>query len=151
MRLNIKENDIIIGSLVLALLIFFIFNALVNSSIDSTKSEIKAKVNKHQKVVNLYKKIKSNKTDKKKFNKEIMMFVQIIQKVDNLKNKIVSVNMLDSENLKITISSINLKQLVDIFKTTESYNNIKIVRFTLKRNFSNSNLANLNIVIRKSL
>ncbi len=151
MRLNIKENDIIIGSLALALLIFFIFNAIINSSIDSTKSEIKAKADEYQKVVKLYKKIKSNKTNKKRFNKDIIMFVQVLQKIDNIKDRIVSVNMLDSENLKITISSINLKQLVSIFKTIEGYENIKIVRFTLKRNFSNPKLANLNIVIRKSL
>ena len=151
MRLNIKENDIIIGSLALALLIFFIFNAIINSSIDSTKSEIKAKADEYQKVVKLYKKIKSNKTNKKRFDKDIIMFVQVLQKIDNIKDRIVSVNMLDSENLKITISSINLKQLVSIFKTIEGYENIKIVRFTLKRNFSNPKLANLNIVIRKSL
>ncbi len=152
MRIEAKEKDALIFAVGITVFAIFLILVVLNSSIKSINSKISAKKAEYKKVAALYYKIKHNSSSKHRFNSNILLFVQRLETLNGIKTKIVSVNSTGVDNgARIKIVGLNLPQLVGIFKTVESYGNIEIVKFIVKRNFSNSNLIDLSMVLRKKL
>ncbi len=151
MKLQIKENDALIFAIVITLLIFFFTLIFVDSGIKSLNSQIASKKSEYIKVLALYNKIKINSSNKNRFNNDILIFVQKLESLGNIKNKIVSVNTIGSNNVvQIRMVALNLPQLIGVFKMIERYVNIKISQFVIKRNFSSTQFVDLDIILRKS-
>ncbi len=152
MRIEAKEKDALIFAVGITVFVVFIMLVVLNSSIKSINSKISYKKAEYEKALALYGKIKHNNSSKHKFNSNILLFVQRLETLNGIKTKIVSVNSSGVDNgARIRIVGLNLPQLIGIFKTVENYGNIEIVKFTLKRDFSNSNLVDLSMVLRKKL
>ncbi len=151
MKLQIKENDALIFAIGITLLIFFFTLLFVDSGIKSLNSQIASKKSEYIKVLALYNKIKINSSNKNRFNNDILIFVQKLESLGNIKNKIVSVNTIGSNNVvQIRMVALNLPQLIGVFKMIERYVNIKISQFVIKRNFSSTQFVDLDIILRKS-
>ncbi len=152
MKLELKERDALIFAIGIALFIAFLTIIVLNGGIKSLNSQIKTKQAEYDKALALYNKIKKEKSGKKVFNGDILIFVQKLEAINGIKNKIVSVNTISANNgVDIRMAGLNLTQLMSIFNTISQYKNIQIYRFTLKRNFSDKNLINLDIVLRKAV
>ncbi len=152
MKFEIKEKEVLIFTLGLSIFLIFLTLIILNGNIKSINSKINTKKAEYQKALVLYEKIKNNHSNKRVFRGNILLFVQKLEAIKGVKTKIVSVNSLASENgVQIKMVGLDLPQIIRIFKTVESYGNIGIDKFILKRNFSSSNLADLNIILRKKI
>jgi len=152
MRIEAKEKDALIFAVGITIFAIFLILVVLNAGIKSLNSKISIKKAEYEKAMVLYDKIKHNNSSKHIFNYNILLFVQRLETLNGIKTKIVSVNSAGINNgARIRIAGLNLPQLIKIFQTVDNYDNIEIVKFTLKRNFSNSHLVDLNIVLRKKL
>ncbi len=150
-RLEIRERDLLIFALGLAVFIALISTLITDNRINSLHARMNSLQNEYAKALSLYQKIKNTSQTGKRFDGSLLMFVQKLQPIAGLKKKIVSVSSLPEENgVRIVMSGLNLSQLVDVLQVIDSYSNIRVLQFTLKKNFANPDLADITVVIGKN-
>ncbi len=147
-RLN--EQKIFIVSLIFVVIVSFLSTIFVDLKKTSIEHRIELINNKYQKALLLYKKIKENNSSKQIFKRDILLFVQELEKIPNLKEKIISVNSSESgSSIVIKMAELNLKQLCDVLYKLNLYKNIQVTSYIIKKDFSFKKLLDLTISIRK--
>ncbi len=110
------------------------------------------KLEKYQKVVHLYQQIKQCEASKAYFKDSLLLLPRPL-KAKGLQKKILSIrpdSEEDIEAVKVKFKGLNLAELLDIFKLISQYDNLEIRQFLLKKNFTEPDLLDLDIDIRKT-
>ncbi len=148
--LEIKERDALIFAVGLTVFIGILTVVLLSQSINSLHSSIVATETEYNKAFKLYKTLKSKSGTLKRYDGDLLLFVQKLQKINGIKDKIVSVSAAGLNNgVRISLAGLNLMQLLEVFKEIENYSNIEISEFTIKKDFTNNRLVDVDMVLRK--
>jgi len=149
MNIKLKEHEALLALLVVVLFIGIVVHAVFLSSTKNIISSTEAINDQYKKAYQLYLKIKSNNSSNRVFKSNLLLFVQKLQGIDDLKKKIVGASLAGDNTLHLRLTMLNLNELVDVLKTIEGYSNIDIAKFSISRSFISKDKVDLIVVLRK--